>query len=445
MKKLITQTGNFVANQLHIIIAIIAFIIICFLTQTAKAQDSTFSNYLAKNNEKIIIGETNQFAIFNEAFYKNQVFLVSESHGYAKPHLLDADLFMQINKKNGVRYYIAEIDFSQAFYLNKYLNTGNEDFLKAIYQYWYNEQAQWGNKTGFEKWRTLYRYNQTLAKNKKMIVVGLDEAQDLNMNEKLLTEIVGETKYKNGSNAMLDSLLSFAAKDLSKDSTKSYKKFVRRFAIDVTANEIVYRKIFNNKFFDFQFITNNIASKKGREEKIFYNFNVFYNEYKLTNQKMYGFWGRFHAMQDSINGGLPFSAMLKKSNLPLAKSIVSIPIYCVESASMLPTQFLPPMAQQKGTIYSKSNMVNDDSFVYKVEGIKAVGSFVGKNENVIFKLIGSESPYNKGLQLVESSSKFDKTFNWSGNKLAATTNYFQYLIVVRNSDWAEPYGDNKAN
>jgi hypothetical protein len=232
---------------------------------------------------------------------------------------------------------------------------------------------------------------------------------------------------------------------LNKDTTKSYKKFIRRLVVDITSNEMVYKKIFKNKFFDFQFITNNIASKKGREEKIFYNFNIFYNEYKLTNEKMYGFWGRFHAMQDSINNGMSFSAMLKKSNLPLAKKIISIPVYCIESASMLPTQFLPLMAQQKGTIYSKSDMVNDDSFVYKVDGIKAVGKFVGKNENVIFKLIGNESPYNKGLQLVESSSKFDKTFNWSGNKLAATTDYFQYLIVVRNSDWAVPYGDNKAD
>lgn len=445
MKKFISNITQFVKNQLHLIIAILVFILVCFLTQTAKAQDSTFTNYLAKNNEKIAIGGSNQFAIFDEAFYKNQVFFVSESHGYAKPHQLDAELFMQINKKNGVRYYIAEIDFSQAFYLNKYLNTGNEDFLKAIYQHWYNEQAQWGNKTGFEKWKTLYKYNQTLAKDKKIMVIGLDEAQDLNMNEKLLTKIISEVKYKNGSNIMLDSLLSFGVKNLSKDSTKSFKKFVRRFVIDLNTNEMAYKKIFKNKFFDFQFIINNIASKKGREEKIYYNFTVFYNEYKLTNEKMYGFWGRFHAMQDSINGGMSFSAMLKKSNLPLAKKIISIPVYCIESASMLPTQFLPPMAQQKGTVYSKADMVNDDSFIYKVEGIKATAKFVGKNENVIFKLIGNESPYNKGLQLVESSSKFDKTFNWSGNKLAATTDYFQYLIVVRNSDWAVPYGDNKAN
>jgi hypothetical protein len=444
MKKLITQTSNFVANQLHIIIAIIAFMVICLITKTVKAQDSIFSNYLAKNNEKLNIGGSNQFGIFDQAFYNNQVFFVSESHGYAKPHQLDAELFMHINKKNGVRYYIAEMDFSQAHYLNKYLNTGNEEFLKAIYQHWYNQKAQWGNKTGFDKWKTLYKYNQTLAKNKRIIVIGLDEAQDLNMNEKLLAEITNEAKYKTGTNIMMDSLLAFAKQDLSKDSTKSYRKFVRRLVADITTNEIAYKKIFKNKFFDFQFITNNLVSKKGREEKILYNFNVFYNEYKLAKEKMYGFWGRFHAMQDSINGDMSFSAMLKKSNLPLAKKIVSIPVYCIESASMLPTQFLPPMAQQKGTVYSKSDMVNDDSFVYKVAGIKDVAKFVGKNENVIFKLVGNESPYNKGLRLVESSSNFDKTFNWVGNKLAATTDYFQYVIVVRNSDWAVPYGDNKA-
>jgi hypothetical protein len=175
-----------------------------------------------------------------------------------------------------------------------------------------------------------------------------------------------------------------------------------------------------------------------------YNFNVFYKQYNLSNKKMYGFWGRFHGMQDSINGGLSFSAMLKKSNLPLYNKIISIPVFCVESASMLPTQFLPPMAQQKGTIFSKAEMVNDDSFVYKVEGIKTFRKFVGKNENVIFKLDAAASPYNKGLNLVESSSQFDKTFNWQGNKAAATTNYFQYAIFVRNSDWAAPYGDNTA-
>lgn len=439
MKTFNSTAIGFLANRLHILLIVIA----SFLSQSTIAQDSTYSNYLAKNNEKITLGTTNEFAIFDDAFYNNQLFLVTESHGYYKPNQLDAELFKQINKKNGVRYYVAEIDFSQAYYMNKYLNTGNEDFLKAIYEHWYNEQAQWGSKAGFEKWKSLYNYNLTLAKGKKIIVLGLDEAQDLNMNEKLLTEIATEAGYK-AANKMIDSLLSFASINLDNDTTRSFIKFTRRLVTDITANENIYKKIFKSNYFAFQFIVKNIASKKGRENKIFENFTTFYSEYKLADKKMYGFWGRFHGMQDSINGGLSFSAMLKKSNLPVANKIISIPVFCVESASMLPTQFLPEMARDKGTVFSKAAMVNDDSMIYTVDGIKSFRKFVGKNENVIFKLKGASSPFSRGLYLVESNSKFDKTFNWMGNKTAATTDYFQYAIVVSNSEWAVPYGDNKA-
>ena len=439
MKKITSNTFNFLGNQLHILMIVIATL---FGQQTV-AQDSAYASYLSTNNEKITLDGKNDFALFDDAFYQNQVFFVSESHGYYKPHQLDAELFKQINKRNGVRYYIAEVDFSQAHYINNYLNTGNEDYIKPIYQRWYKEQAQWGCKAGFEKWKSLYNYNLTLAKGKKIIVLGLDEAQDLNMNVKLLSEIAAEVKYITG-NKMVDSLLSFSNINLDNDSTRSFLKFTRRLVTDIMASENLYKKVFKNKYFDFQFVVKNIASKKGRETKIFENFNNLYTEYKLVNQKMYGFWGRFHAMQDSINGGLSFSAMLKKSSLPLANKIISIPIFCVESSSMLPTQFLPEMARDKGTIFSSAAMVNDDSFIYSVDGIKTCGKFVGKNENVLFKLNGLSSPYHKGLYLVESNSKFDKSFNWQGNKSAATTNYFQYAIVVSNSEWAVPYGDNKA-
>ena len=371
MKKTTTRSSNFFANQ-YILVAIIAFL---FLRQSVMAQDSSYTSYLGQNHEKINVGGTNSFTLFDAAFYNNQLFLVSESHGYGKPQELDLELFKQINKKTGVRYYLAEVDFTQAHYINKYLNTGNEDFIKPIYEKWFENKAQWGCKTGFEKWQGMYQYNKTLAPGKKIIVLGLDYAQNLNLNQQLLAEILTAAKYKKGSQIMLDSLLAFSALDIDKDTTRSYRRFISRFASDLNNEEAAYKKVLKASHFDFQFIINNIASKKGREEKIFENFNSYYTRYKLANKKMYGFWGRFHAMQDSINGGLSFAAMLKKSSLPLKNKIISIPIYCVESASMLPTAFLPPMAQQKGTIFSKAAMVNDDSFVYSVSGIKTCTKF----------------------------------------------------------------------
>ena len=441
MKKVIATISIFLPNQLHFLLIITASMVY----QPATGQDSSYVNYLQKNMETINIGGTNDFTLFDEAFYKNQVFLVSESHGYYKPHEVDFELFKQLNKKTGLRYYLAEIDFSQAYYLNKYLATGDETFLKAIYQYWYNQQAQWGCKAGFEKWQKMLAYNKTLPAGKKITILGLDEAQDLNMNVQLMNEILKKSGYKKGKDILLDSLATFATINLSADSARRpFVRYTRRLDTALTLHAGTFKKLLKENYFSFQYIIHNTASKKGRELKIFENFTTYYNKYKLAGEKLYGFWGRFHAMQDSVNSAMPFAGMLKKSSLPLKNSIVSIPVFCIESASMIPTTYLPPMAQQKGTVYSNSPMVNDESFVYQVKGIAAFKNLVPQNSIGIFKLDGKDSPYFNELNLLESTSGMDKTFEWKGNKASATTDYFQYAIIVRNSGWAVPYGDNRA-
>lgn len=442
MKKTIENSLNILQNQLHILMIVIG----SFLNMPAMAQDSLYSNYLKENRERINIGGNNRFSLFDEAFYQNQVFLLSESHGYDKPHELDFEIFKQLQQRAGVRYYLAEMDASQAYYLNQYLRTGEELLLKEIYQYWYNQKAQWGCKAGFKKWQKMFAYNETLPAGKKIMVLGLDGAQDLNMNVRLLNELFRTVRYKNGRDFMLDSLAVYAKIDLEKDiARKRFTMYSRKLDSLLTANPKSYKKIFTNNFINIHFIVHNIASTTGREIKIFENFNHYYDLLELKTQKMYGFWGRFHAMQDSINHSMPFAGMLKKSQLPLKDRIVSIPVFCIESSSMIPTAFLPPIAQQKGTVYTKSGMVNDDSFVYKVKGITAFTPLVEKNSIYIFKLDGRDSPYLNGLNLVESTSKMDKTFEWTGKKNAATTDYFKYAIMVRNADWAGPYGNNKVD
>ena len=441
MKKAIATVSNFLGNQLHLLLIITASIV----CQPATGQDSSYADYLQKNMETMNIGGNNDLALFDDAFYKNHVFLLSESHGYYKPHEVDFELFKQLNKKTGLRYYLAEIDFSQAYYLNKYLATGDEIFLKAIYQYWYNQQAQWGCKAGFEKWQKMLAYNKTLPAGKKITVLGLDEAQDLNMNVQLMNEILKKSGYKKGKDILLDSLAIFATINLSADSARRpFVRYTRRLDTAMTLHAGTFKKLLKENYFSFQYIIHNTASKKGRELKIFENFNTYYNEYTLAGEKFYGFWGRFHAMQDSVNDAMPFAGMLKNSQLPLKNSIVSIPVFCIESASMIPTSYLPPMAQQKGTVYSNSPMVNDESFVYQVKGIAGFKNLVPQNSIGIFKLDGKDSPYFKGLNLLESTSGMDKSFEWKGNKASATADYFQYAIIVRNSGWAVPYGDNRA-
>ncbi|MEO6820810.1 MAG: hypothetical protein ABI266_03760 [Ginsengibacter sp.] len=439
MKKILSQKPGIIIKHLLFLI----LFVVLFFRSPVFAQENNYTKYLQQNQSTISIDSDNNLSIFDDAFYKNQVFLVSESHGYYKPQEVDFALFKQINKKTGVRYYLAEIDFSQAYYLNQYLNTGDESLLKRIYQYWYKIEAQWGCKAGFAKWQKMYSYNKTLPAGKKIIVLGLDETQDVNMNVKLLNELIKKTGYKKSTNRQLDSMAFFAATNFVNDSASlPFIQYAGRLDSIIHKNPGEYEKLLKSAFFSVNYIIHNIASKKGRESKLFENFTTFYNQYNLADEKIYGFMGRFHAMQDSINKVMPFAGMLKNSKFPLKDKIISIPIFCIQSSAMIPTNYLPAIAQQAGTVFSKVNMVNDDSYVYQVNGIKLFESFVPENAITIFKLNGESSPFNEGLNLVESTSTMDKSFEWFGNKNAATTSYFQYAVIARNSDWAVPYGDN---
>jgi hypothetical protein len=435
MKQITRKIAQFIMNYLHFFILSIAQLIALQIS----AQQSTIKDYLAANSQPIVIDSTNPFTIFDKAFYDNQIFLSSESHGYAKPHAIDFELFKHINQKTGVKYYIAEMDMAQAKAINDYLKTGNETYLNSIYNYWYNDMAQWGCKAGFNKWKKIYAYNKTLAKAKKITVLGLDNTQDLEMTLNYIIEIIKSNTYKNGRAPYIDSAMQFIGKALNKDTTKAFIKFIRRWDIDIENNSTVYKKLIAKSYFEWRFMISNTAAKKDRESKITANFKTLVTEYKLSKEKFYGFWGRFHAMQDSINGDLSFSARLKSSF-----KIISIPIFCIESASMIPTSYLPAMAAQKGTVYSKVDMVNDDSFIYKVNGIADFKNATPANGITIFKLNAANSPFAKGLTLVNSKSDFDKTFNWNGSQQSHTLNYMQYAIMARGSTWAEPFGDNVA-
>ncbi len=435
MKQIVTNITHVIMSYLHFLI----FIIAQFIALHIRAQQSSIKDYLIANSQRIVIDSNNSFTIFDKAFYENQIFLSSESHGYAKPHAIDFELFKHINQKIGVKYYIAEIDMAQAKTINNYLKTGDETYLNNIYNYWYNDGAQWGCKAGFNKWKKMYGYNKTLPQNKKITVLGLDNTQDLEMTLNYIVEIIKTNPYKKGQLAYIDSAMQFIGKAIHRDTTKAFIKFMRRWNIDIDNNNVAYKKLITKNYFEFRFMISNTASKKDRETKITENFITLTKEYKLGKEKFYGFWGRFHAMQDSINGDLSFSARLK-SNF----KIVSIPIFCIESASMLPTKYLPAIVAQKGTIYSKVDMVNDDSFIYKVNGIADFKNATAPNGITIFKLNSANSPFAKGLTLVNSKSDFDKTFNWNGGLQSNTLNYMHYAIMARGSTWAEPFGDNLA-
>src|SRR5688572_2861211 len=135
IKKMIKVIGGIIAVLL--LVPLIAFLFLWTKNQIfLEGVEHENLAYLTQNKYTIdrTLAAFPESEPFDTEFYNNQVFLLGENHGYADVQLLDKYLLMHLNKKVGLRYYLAEMDSSRAAKLNDFLSKDNKDIplLKQV-------------------------------------------------------------------------------------------------------------------------------------------------------------------------------------------------------------------------------------------------------------------------------------------------------------------------
>jgi hypothetical protein len=109
------------------------------------------------------------FPVINEDFKNKKIILLGEA-----PHNMPANTFLQVefliylNKSLGTKVLLIEFGGSEAYLLNKYLQTGD---LKYYSKSYYGIKRALEAKLSIQK---LYEYNKLLHENEKIKIVGLD-------------------------------------------------------------------------------------------------------------------------------------------------------------------------------------------------------------------------------------------------------------------------------
>ncbi len=311
-----------------------------------------------RNNKQLLTLHNKQAlgdeALFEQSFYNNQVFLLGESHGLADVQKIDQAMFIHLNKKAGVRHYIAEMDSTRAMQLNAFLSSPQKDtnLLKQVVVAIKQRIPQQASRELYQKWADLYDYNQGLAADRRIVVLGIDMGFD------------------------------------------------------------------------------DVVTTISRDSIMFLNFKHLVSSYGLENEKFYGLFGHTHVLQGSIgeNGFRPFAAKLKNARLPFARTIKSIVCYNLESEV-----YFPANDQYPGPEDEKTSMLNADGPLLIVKGIKDPQQVTEKNSITLFNLEKEQSPYRTNQLLAGIKVNF-----FGGNILPHsatqyTTDFFQYMILVRNS------------
>jgi hypothetical protein len=172
-------------------LVVLAFLVYVLVSQGTESEPH--QDYLKNNMERITVDASPAFRIFDRKFYENQVFLLGESHGYHVPQALDFAMLKHLNAQAGVRYYLAEVDYCQAYFLNKYLNTGDESFLNTVFEPWINE-AQWGSEEFYAKIKKIYQLNASLPAARRIRFLGVDKIQSVETVKAFLRDFPGRNQ-----------------------------------------------------------------------------------------------------------------------------------------------------------------------------------------------------------------------------------------------------------
>ncbi len=177
MKKFLKIIKITFISLLSIVLLFVAYLYISNKLFLESKNDDNIS-YLSKNNVEIS-GSINE-KLFDANFYKSQVFLLGEIHGYADNQTIDQEMFLFLNKKLGIKYYIAEMDSLTAKKLNSFLleTQKNNTILKEVVESIKKRIPQQSSQELFDKWNSIYDYNQNLADSLKITVIGIDKNFD---------------------------------------------------------------------------------------------------------------------------------------------------------------------------------------------------------------------------------------------------------------------------
>lgn len=380
-----------------------------------------------KNNsnlyETVNQSESFDFKIFEKSAIENDLILFGEFHGTKETIKIDFQFIKYLNETVGMKTHIAEIDFSQAYFLNEYLKNGNDSIIKYVLNSWIINHGH-NNKDYNNKWRKIKELNKTIPDSSLHIkVLGIDKIQDFEITRHHLSNL-----FKNLN----------VGHEISTDD----KEFIK-WAKDELPSIIseIKKDSMNQKWInDILFIRKNLVdfNNQSREDFMFNNFCELYKRYNLEGKKIYGYFGGAHVLQKEMNNKKDFGNLIATSDLPLSEKTYSIATRYVDSYMSAPSKFLPSLLRDDGEHTKMTNTCDNMALLYHY-GINDLKSVTKEYSNTFFDINALNSPYKKSLRLINNIGLYSLLAGMKvTDKESVTTDYVQAIVLIRNSDWAEP-------
>ncbi|GAB3575529.1 hypothetical protein GCM10027578_39870 [Spirosoma luteolum] len=413
-------------------------LLLTLLVQRGRAQSPM--DYSMLPHQTIDPAAPDDFSLFDSAFYQNQLFLLGESHGVQQPQRLDLALLKHLNQRTGLRHYLAEVDATQAHYLNTYLQTGNEGPLDRVFQFWRGQKAQWGNRDFRQKIQAIRAYNQTRPRARRIRFVGIDRLQDYPLTAEYLTRLLDHRPLPAAARPLADTLLQ-QLRTNRPDSLIGTTALAWLRQIETAPR--AYSRAFGQSADTLRHLLTNAGYLKtipGREATLFANFSQLLPG--LGQEKLYGLWGFFHVLQTKpLTSGKPLACRIRESDLYLHDRVVSIVFSYLDSYTMLPSSYLPLSMRDGNNPFSPVSQFNNDGAFLHTEGIETMRAVTVPHTATLFALDRPGSPARQTPLRITYGPMMPRSQQIQFDPARPITASFQYVWLVRDSPMTQPLPD----
>lgn len=360
-------------------------------------------------------------------------------HGSSKTYDAELLLIKSLKKQDALDYYIPETNFSQAYFFQHYLETGNEDLLKELVLAFQTIVTQEGTIETYQHWKNIRELNR-LYPNKPIKVIGFDIINEYRFPIKHLLYLVKDISNWE-QKEQLQELLNQNKTDFS-IRNENLKEQLKNFIKDYSENKLLYADQIKDTL-SFNHILKNISytfeTTAEREKIIFDNYISLIKPYDLDHKKQFAKYGFSHIQKTREAAYPSFFTRLIEQNIYTAQKVITITGYLTKS-EVLWDKIYNEEKNYKTYTVEKGYGIGD----YWKEHFKGIRKLKQNrlSDLTLFRLNTENSPYNKGTDLVEVKL-FLKKSNSKQLKAKNTTQFMDYALLISNSNHQIPIEELK--
>lgn len=412
------------------ITAFLCFFFSFFGILYGQSTDKEVVQYLGKNNFEI---ETpSSYQPFLQKISDAKFIAVGESHGTETSYEVVNTIIDVISEVSTIDYYLVEFDYSSSYYLNKYLKSGDENYLDEVFSHF--EGTFFYNRSIADSFKKI----KAKSELKDLIIVGIDIYHVPLIGFKHLSSIIDKDKIYNSQYPNFKTFMSLPQEsvkyrnaefiDLLKSSINELEGVIGSSSEYFGAS--ISDALYILKAMDISYnikISDEEKLDSLRDNQMFENFKLLGHHLGVKpSDKLFFFGGREHVIKVELPYANKFVSLMN-SQIYSDGETVSMAMFYANSLFMIPNEQFGIEGEGK---YSEKNFFNDNGPFFELDHINLLINAAGDSKAKGFDLNGEASPFtNADIFTKDYASTYP------------TGQFYDFVILINNSKATLPYKD----